>query len=132
MVLSFIDSGVLIAAARGNSPRAQLALDILADSDRVFGSSIFIKLEVLPKSVCYKQALESEFYEAFFQGVTHWMSDLETLTQSAYQLACTYGLSGLDALNVAAAILLEADEFITTEKSTKPMYRVPDIQFVTV
>ena len=132
MVLSFIDSGILIAAARGNSPRAQLALDILADSDRVFGSSIFIKLEVLPKSVCYKQALESEFYEAFFQGVTHWMSDLETLTQSAYQLACTYGLSGLDALNVAAAILLEADEFITTEKSTKPMYRVPDIQFVTV
>jgi len=132
MVLSFIDSGILIAAARGNSPRAQLALDILADSDRVFGSSIFIKIEVLPKSVFYKQTLESEFYEAFFQGVTHWMSDLETLTQSAYQLACTYGLSGLDALNVAAAILLEADEFITTEKSTKPMYRVPDIQFVTV
>ena len=132
MVISFIDSGILIAAARGNSPRAQLALDILADSDRVFGSSIFIKLEVLPKSVCYKQTLESEFYEAFFQGVTHWMSDLETLTQSAYQLACTYGLSGLDALNVAAAILLEANEFITTEKSTKPMYRVPDIQFVTV
>jgi len=51
MVLSFIDSGILIAAARGNSPRAQLALDILADSDRVFGSSIFIKIEVLPKSV---------------------------------------------------------------------------------
>ena len=132
MVLSFIDSGILIAAARGNAPRVQLALDILADSDRVFGSSIFIKLEVLPKSVCYKQTLESEFYEAFSQGVTHWMSDLETLTQSAYQLACTYGLSGLDALNVAAAILLEADEFITTEKPTKPMYRVPDIQFVTV
>jgi hypothetical protein len=62
MVLSFIDSGTLITAARGNSPRAQLALDILADGDRVFGSSIFIKLEVLPKSVCYKQTLESEFY----------------------------------------------------------------------
>ncbi len=28
--------------------RSRLALDILADSDRVFGSSIFIKLEVLP------------------------------------------------------------------------------------
>jgi len=50
MVLSFIDSGILIAAARGNSPRAQLALDILSASDRIFGSSIFIKLEVLPKS----------------------------------------------------------------------------------
>jgi hypothetical protein len=100
----------------------------LADGDRIFGSSIFIKLEVLPKSVCYQQIIEEEF----FQGVTHWMSDFDTLTQSAYQLACTYGLSGLDALNVAAAILLEADEFITTEKPTKPMYRVPGIQFVTV
>lgn len=82
MILSFIDSGILIAAVRGSSPRSQLALDILADGDRIFGSSIFIKLEVLPKSVCYQQNLEREFYESFFQGVTYWMSDLDTLTQS--------------------------------------------------
>ena len=132
MTLSFIDSGILITAARGSSPRSQLALDILADGDRIFASSIFIQLEVLPKSVCYQQTLEREFYEAFFQGVTYWVTDLETLTQSAYQLACTYGLSGLDALNVTAAFLLQADEFITTEKPTKPMYRVPGIQFVTI
>ncbi|NJM75841.1 MAG: PIN domain-containing protein [Acaryochloridaceae cyanobacterium RU_4_10] len=132
MMLSFIDSGVLIAAARGDSSRSQKALDILADGDRIFGSSIFIQLEILPKSVCYKQTLEQEFYESFFQGVVHWMRDLDTLTQSAYELACTYGLSGFDALNVAAAILLKADEFITTEKPTKQMYRVPSIQFVTV
>ena len=132
MVLSFIDSGVLIAAARGDSSRSQKALDILTDGDRIFGSSIFIRLEILPKSVCYKQTLEQEFYESFFEGVVHWMSDLDTLTQSAYELACTYGLSGFDALNVAAAILLKSDEFITTEKPTKPMYRVPNIQFMTV
>jgi predicted nucleic acid-binding protein len=132
MVLSFIDSGVLIAAARGNSLRSQKALDILADSDRIFGSSIFVRLEILPKSVCYKQTLEQEFYESFFEGVVHWICDLDTLTQLAYELACTYGLSGFDALNVAAATLLKADEFITTEKPTKPMYRVPRIQFVTV
>ncbi len=132
MVLSFIDSGVLIAAARGDSPRSQVALDILADGDRIFCSSIFVRLEILPKSVCYKQTLKKEFYESFFEGVVHWMRDLDTLTQSAYELACTYGLSGFDALNVAAAMLLKADELITTEKSTKPMYRVPSIQFVTV
>jgi predicted nucleic acid-binding protein len=132
MVLSFIDSGVLIAAARGDSPRSQVALDILADGNRIFCSSIFVRLEILPKSVFYKQTLEQEFYESFFEGVVHWMRDLDTLTQSAYELACTYGLSGFDALNIAAAMLLKADEFITTEKSTKPMYRVPSIQFVTV
>ena len=132
MVLAFIDSGVLITAARGNSPRSQPALDLLADRDRTFASSIFIKLEVLPKAVCYQQTLECAFYEAFFQGVTVWLTDVEQLTQSAYQLACTYGLSGLDALNVAAAIALQADEFITTEKPTKPMHRVPNLRFVTV
>lgn len=104
----------------------------MSDSDRIFGSSIFIKLEVLPKSVCYQQTLEREFYEAFFQSVTYWVSDLDFLTKSAYQLACTYGLSGIDTLNVASALLLKADEFITTEKPTKPMYRVPDIQFLTL
>jgi hypothetical protein len=31
MTLSFIDSGILITAARGSSPRSQLALDILAE-----------------------------------------------------------------------------------------------------
>jgi hypothetical protein len=64
--LTSIDSGILITAARGNSSRSELALDILADGDRTFASSIFIKLEVLPKSVCNKQTLESEFYESFF------------------------------------------------------------------
>jgi predicted nucleic acid-binding protein len=132
MTLSFIDSGVLIAAARGNSSRSTLALDLLADPKRTFGSSIFVKLEVLPKAVCYQQAIEVEFYESFFEGVTHWVTNLDGLSQSAYQLACTYGLSAVDALNVAAAIALKTDEFITTEKPTKPMYRVPDMQFVMI
>jgi predicted nucleic acid-binding protein len=39
-VLSFIDSDVLIAAARGDSPRSQVALDILAGGDRIFDPSI--------------------------------------------------------------------------------------------
>jgi predicted nucleic acid-binding protein len=132
MTLAFIDSGVLISAARGNSARSQQALDVLAANHRTFGSSIFVKLEVLPKSICYKQTLESEFYETFFQGVSHWLDDLETLTQEAYELAAVYGLSAIDALNVTAAIMLKADEFITTEKPTKPMYRVPGIQFISV
>jgi hypothetical protein len=33
------------------------------------------------------------------------------------------GLAAMDALHVAAAFLLKADEFITTEKPGKPMYR---------
>lgn len=132
MKRSFVDSGVLIAAARGNSDRTERALAALSKLDQVFLSSIFIKLEVLPKAICYKQQAEINFYEFFFSNVTNWATDLEQLTQSAYELASTYGLSGLDALNIAAAIALNADEFITTEKPTKPLYRVPNLYFISI
>jgi hypothetical protein len=38
----------------------------------------------------------------------------------------------LDALHVAAAILAEVDEFITTEKPGKPLYRVKDINVLPI
>lgn len=132
MTLAFIDSGVLINAARGTSPRSPQALDILAADHRQFASSIFVKLEVLPKPICYKQTLEQMFYETFFQGVSCWANDLEPLTHAAYDLATKYGLSAMDSLNVAAAIMLKADEFITTEKPSKPMNRVPGLTFINI
>ncbi|MEC4814457.1 MAG: hypothetical protein SAK29_14460 [Scytonema sp. PMC 1069.18] len=42
----FIDSGILIAAARGEGAIAQKVLAILQDPNRIFVSSIFLKLEV--------------------------------------------------------------------------------------
>jgi hypothetical protein len=38
----------------------------------------------------------------------------------------------MDALHIAAAISVGAEEFITTEKPTKPMYRVTDIKVVSL
>jgi len=46
---SFIDAGVLIAAARGTDEVAIRAIEILDDIDREFVSSSFVKLEVLPQ-----------------------------------------------------------------------------------
>ena len=37
--------------------------------------------------------------------------------------AARCGLAAMDALHVAAAFLLKADEFVTTEKLGKPIYR---------
>lgn len=53
-----------------------------------------------------------------------------TLIQSAFNLAVIYGLSGFDALHVAAAIEAGADELITTEKKSKPMFRVREISVI--
>jgi hypothetical protein len=38
----------------------------------------------------------------------------------------------MDALHIAAALAIDADEFVTTEKSTKPMYRVTEIRVVSI
>lgn len=46
--LVFLDSGVLIAAFRGNDEIAQKAIEILNDSDIEIASSVLIKLEILP------------------------------------------------------------------------------------
>jgi len=42
---------------------------ILLEPDREFASSIFVKLEVLPKATYYKNAAEVAFDEEFFNLV---------------------------------------------------------------
>ncbi len=132
MTITFIDSGVLVAASRGINDLSDKAISILASADREFASSAFIKLEVLPKATYYKQTDEVEFYQTFFDAVTYWANDTEQVIQNGYDIGCKYGLAAMDALHIAAAILVGAEEFITTEKPTKPMYRVTDIKVVSL
>ncbi len=50
MKRTFVDSGVLIAAARGNEDVARQAMAVLDDPEREFASSPLVKLEVLPNT----------------------------------------------------------------------------------
>lgn len=132
MTRTFIDSGVLIAAARANTIRSFAALHILNGREREFGSSAFIRLETLPKAIYNQQQAEAEFYESFFSSVTLWATELEEIVQTGNRIACTYGLAAMDALHIAAAVSVDAEEFVTTEKTTKPMYRVTEIKIVSI
>ena len=129
---TFIDAGVLIAAARGTNSIAAEALKILDDPEREFASSLFVKLEVLPKSIYNKRQAEVEFYEAFFDAVSYWADELDILVNNAYEEALISGLSALDALHVAAAMLVGADELITIEKAGKPIHRTTSIAVVSI
>jgi predicted nucleic acid-binding protein len=108
------------------------ALHVLTDPNREFVSSPFIQLETQPKAIYNQQQLEVEFYATFFNEVTYWALDLEQITQTAHRIAQTHGLAGMDALHIAAALSMGADEFVTTEKPTKPMYRVTEILVVSI
>ena len=122
--LVYIDSGVLIDAAIGKGIAALYAIKVLDDPKLLFASSLFVKLEVLPTAQYNKNKEESEFYLDFFSNkVTHWASVSDRLIHSAFHEAVAVGLSAMDALHIVSAASVNADEFITTEKSTKPMHR---------
>lgn len=132
MIRTYLDAGVLIAAARGKAPLATKALDILDDPNRQFVSSVFLKLEVLPKAVYHKNTSEVEFYEAVFDAVTDWAESTDEIIARGYKEALAYGLAALDALHVAAAVILGADELVTTEKSDKPIHRTAAVKVVSL
>lgn len=132
MKISFVDTGVLIAAVRGTPEVLTKARTLLTDPDRTFASSDFVRLEVFPKALFHKRQLEHTFYRSFFSTVQYWAPPSETLVRLALEVATRVGLSCLDALHVAAAIEVGADELITTEKLSKPIHRVDGITVKTL
>ena len=132
MKITYIDSGVLLSATDGVGIIAEKALQILGDSQREFASSEFVRLEISPKAIYNKQTEEAQFYEEFFGDVTYWANDLTHIVQEGYQIAAQYGLAAMDALHVAAALSVGAEEFVTTEKKTKPMFRVSSLKVVSI
>ena len=132
MIRTYIDAGVLISAARGEAPLATKALDILDDPNRQLVSSIFLKLEVLPKAVYHKNTSEVEFYQSVFDAVIDWAESSDEIIERGYEEALAYGLAALDALHVAVAAILGADEFLTTEKRSKPIYRTAAVKVVSL
>ena len=131
MIRTFFDSGVLIAAARLLGPDAERALKFLEDPNRVFVTSPFVHLEVVPKAIFHKRRLERSFYDRYFK-TADWFRDLEKIAAVAETEASKTGIAAMDALHLAAAHLSRADEFITTEKPGKSIYRSSLIKVVYV
>ncbi|MBD2336701.1 PIN domain-containing protein [Calothrix sp. FACHB-156] len=132
MIRTFIDAGVLIYAARSQGYIAEKALQILEDETREFASSIFLKLEVLPKAIYNQQKSEVKFYEAFFDEVTYWANDINTIIETAYEESSKFGVGAMDALHIASAISVGATEFITNEKLEKSIHRTQSIKMISI
>jgi predicted nucleic acid-binding protein len=131
-VRTFVDSGVLIAAGTGKHPHGPVALAVLGDPNRVFTSSQFVMLEVFPKAVYFKNLKEQAFYESFFQRVKYWPRTLERILGEGFEQAKRYGLNGMDALHVAAALLTKSDLLITSEKPGQTIFRTRSIKVISL
>jgi predicted nucleic acid-binding protein len=130
--IAFIDADVLIAAATGKEALSRAAMQVLDDPARKFASSVYVKMEVLPKALFYRRHDEAEFYETFFASVTHWAVHNDILQETAFLQARSFGLSALDAFHVAAALSVGASELITAERPTSPLFRVTRLRVLTI
>lgn len=122
MIRTFLDSGVLIAAARSLDPYGERALKFLGDPNRVFLTSPFVHLEVVPKATFFKRRPERSFYDRYFKNAA-WFRDVDKIEVAAQMEAAKAGLGAMDALHLAAAHLSRADEFVTTEKPNRAIHR---------
>lgn len=121
MTRTFVDASVLIAAARGEAVVAEPALRLLEDPSRAFLASRFLRLELLAQAGPIP-APERAFYSAYLVRCER-VLNLERVCALAEEEAQRCGLPPLDALHVAAAHLLQADELVTAERDDHPIHR---------
>jgi predicted nucleic acid-binding protein len=131
-IRTFVDADVLIWAARGREPLSDAGMAVLTNSNREFVASEFLRLEVIPKAAYNQQAAEEAFYQRFFDAVEHWCDVSSPLISRAHQTAIRYGLSAIDAIHVASAHTMAADELVTAERPTSPLFRVQEVPIVSI
>jgi predicted nucleic acid-binding protein len=121
MTRTYLDSSVLIQAIQGVDGDKTAVL--LEDPEREFVAATFLKLELLPQPTFHRRKAELEFLREFFARVVDWCEASEDLVAAALAEAGAVPLSAVDAIHVAAAKRLKADEFITAERPGKPLHK---------
>lgn len=128
---TYFDTGVVIAAfsPRSSAPLAARALDLITDPQREIVVSGLLKLELLPSAINIGDQLQVRLLQAFFDIAAFYVpTDEDLLARAIDEAAEVNGLGALDALHIAAAKAAGADELITTERSSKPLFKVQGIQ----
>jgi predicted nucleic acid-binding protein len=120
---TFLDTGVLLAAWDANKAFHEHAKSILEDANRDFIATSLLSLELIPHAEFGKRDREVAFMRDYLDVyVSETLEVNEQLVIEGMEVACRIDAGGIDAMHLAAAIRLNADEFITTEKESKPMY----------
>jgi hypothetical protein len=132
-IRTVIDSCVLRAAFEGiGGEDNKKALAVLDDTNREFIAVDFVALETIPVPTFNKRYDQVHLFQSFFDNAPLRAEVSAGVTALAIQLASVHGIGPTDALIVSSAIIGGADEMITMEKPTKPMFRVNEVKITSL
>lgn len=131
-LVTYLDANCLIAVADAEEARAEKVFALLDDPQRAFVDSAFIALETLALAIHHRQKKRAQFFRFYSNVCSHYSDNLPAIMYEACRQAERYGIVGIDACHIAAAIVGLADEFYTFEKPTKPMFRTREIKVISL
>jgi predicted nucleic acid-binding protein len=132
MAITYLDANCLIAYADSEPLRRVKVASILSDLSREFMDSPFVSLETLALALHYQKPQRAYVFRRYIRFCKHHSDNLPYILREAHRQAEKYGIVGLDACHIAAAIVGQADEFYTFEKPTKPMFRTKEIKVISL
>ncbi|CAK0781588.1 PIN domain-containing protein [Gammaproteobacteria bacterium] len=132
MIKTYLDTNVLIAAFHSDRPSAKAAMRVMDDPRRAFMASQYLRMETLRKPMFYRREDEMEFMDTYFSAVSQWIPTDDDLVAKALELATQFDLGSMDALHAASALRGSAEEFVTMERHSKPLCRVPGLRVVSL
>lgn len=132
-IRTVIDSCVLRTAFEGEDGDInKRALAVLDDTDRDFIAVDFVALETIPKPTFHKRQDQVLIFSTFFDEAPLHAEVSTEVTNLAIKLGSDYDIQPMDALIVSSAIVSGADELITMEKATKPMFKVKSVKVISL
>lgn len=132
-IRTVIDSCVLRAAFEGEDGEInERALAVLDDTDREFIAVDFVALETIPKPTFHRRQEQVLIFNTFFDEAPLHAEVSTEVTNLAIRLGSDYDIQPMDALIVSSAIISGADELITMEKPTKPMFKVKAVKVISL
>lgn len=131
-IMTYLDTNCLIALADAEPQRKQKVFDLLNDPQRVFVYSSFFTLETLSLAIHYKNKKRQQVFRVYINLCAHFSNNLPAIMNEAYRQSERYGIVGIDACHIAAAVVVLAEEFYTFEKPTRPMFRTKDLKVISL
>jgi len=130
--ITYLDTNCLIAFADAEPERAGKVIALLSDSRRSFIYSPFTTLETLSLAIHYRKPIREQIFRRYLNHCAFISDNLTEILNEAHRQSEKYGIVGIDACHIAAAIAGSADEFYTFEKSTKPMFRTKELKVISL